>query len=185
MKANMESIERAAAQKYKEQDAGGEWTLHESTGYYYNALHRWYYDTKSRMYYGGTPPAWTSAPSIPASALWNERAAPQDPLLAGLGVSKYPKGMKVGVIDHPLAGVGGYQMPTSGDFRIGEVVGGEGDASRGKGAHGVASGGVKKFTERGDKPLTKRQKEELEFQKKREAARRRVEKRTKQQFGLA
>jgi len=84
--------------------------------------------------------------------------------------------MKVGTIDHPLARVGGYQMPTDGAFGIGRI----GVAS------GVASGGVKKvFVKRDDgKPLTKRQQEELEFLKKREAAKRRVEKRTKAQFGM-
>ncbi len=176
-KAVMEQIERAAAAKHKEQDEGGEWEFKDTTGYYYNATHRFYYDAKSKMYYGGTPPDWTDKPNIPASALYRERMAQQeDPLLTGMGVSKYPKGMKVGKIDHPLARVGGYQMPTDGAFGIGRI----GVAS------GVASGGVKKvFVKRDDgKPLTKRQQEELEFLKKREAAKRRVEKRTKAQFGM-
>ncbi len=172
-KATMEQIERSAIAKYREQDEGGEWEFKDTTGYHYNATHRYYYDAKTKMYYGGTPPDWTDKPDIPPSALYRERSPGKDALLAGVGVSKYPKGMKVGQIDHPLAGVGGYQMPTDGEFGIGRV--------------GVASGGVKKkvFEKRDDgKPLTKRQQEELEFLKKREAAKRRVDKRTKAQFGM-
>ena len=172
-KATMEQIERSAIAKYREQDEGGEWEFKDTTGYHYNATHRYYYDAKTQMYYGGTPPDWTDKPDIPPSALYRERSPGKDTLLAGVGVSKYPKGMKVGQIDHPLAGVGGYQMPTDGEFGIGRV--------------GVASGGVKKkvFEKRDDgKPLTKRQQEELEFLKKREAAKRRVDKRTKAQFGM-
>ena len=173
-KATMDSIEQAAAAKYKDQDEGGEWEFQETAGYYYNAVHRFYYDAKSRMYYGGEPPVWTDKPNIPPAAMYKDRVPQQqDPLLVGMGVSKYPKGMKVGEVNHPLAGIGGYQMPKDGEFGIGRV--------------GVSSGGVKKkvFEKRDDgKPLTKRQQEELDFLKKREAARRRVEKRTKAQFGM-
>lgn len=151
-KAAMEAIEREAAEKYQESDRAretkGTWEFQESTGYYYNAVHRHYYDTASKMYYGGTPPAWTDSPDIPAVARFGGGGMGQvDPLLAGTGVSKYPKGMKVGDVSHPQAGIGKVE-----GFKV--------------------SGGVKKFVAIPGRTLTKRQQQEVEFQKKRDAARR-------------
>ena len=151
-KAAMEAIEREAAEKYQESDRAretkGTWEFQESTGYYYNAVHRHYYDTASKMYYGGTPPAWTDSPDIPAVARFGGGGMGQvDPLLAGTGVRKYPKGMKVGDVSHPQAGIGKVE-----GFKV--------------------SGGVKKFVAIPGRTLTKRQQQEVEFQKKRDAARR-------------
>ena len=36
--------------------------------YLYNAVHRYYLDTKTGMYYGGDPAAWTNKPKIPVEA---------------------------------------------------------------------------------------------------------------------
>eukprot|EP00775_Hariotina_reticulata_P005007 gene5007-5248_t len=56
--AAMDNIEQLAREQYeKDQQAAkaqaGNWVWNESSGYYYNALHRWYYDHKTGWYYGG------------------------------------------------------------------------------------------------------------------------------------
>ena len=48
----------------------------EGSGYHYNAVHRWYYDTASSMYYGGEPPTWTKVPDLPDDAKYEAMAAP-------------------------------------------------------------------------------------------------------------
>ena len=162
-RADMEAIERAAEKKFQEDDRPGSWEFQDSSGYFYNAAHRYYYDLKTQMYYGGTPPAWTDSPDLPAAALYRgtARTVQTDPLLAGMGVSKYPKGMKVGDVNHPQAGIG----------RV------EGFGAKG----GVQK---KRFEAIPGRTLTKRQQREVEFQKKRDAARKRVEKRDKDNFGF-
>ncbi len=47
----------------------------QGSGYHYNAVHRWYYDTASSMYYGGEPPTWTKVPDIPADAKYEAMTA--------------------------------------------------------------------------------------------------------------
>lgn len=87
------------------------------TGYHYNALHRWYYDTKSKTYYGGEPADWTQQPSsLPHAARFEVMHAP---LTAPRKPSAAPKvsGVTKAAKAHPLAGVGGYAMPSTG--RIG------------------------------------------------------------------
>ena len=42
----------------------------QGSGYHYNAVHRWYYDAASSMYYGGEPPTWTKVPDVPADATY-------------------------------------------------------------------------------------------------------------------
>lgn len=48
----------------------------EGSGYHYNAVHRWYYDTSTSMYYGGEPPTWTKVPDLPDDAKYEAMAAP-------------------------------------------------------------------------------------------------------------
>lgn len=48
----------------------------ESSSYHYNAVHRWYYDAASSMYYGGEPPTWTKVPDLPSDAKYEAMAAP-------------------------------------------------------------------------------------------------------------
>ena len=48
----------------------------EGSGYHYNAVHRWYYDAASSMYYGGEPPTWTKVPDLPDDAKYEAMAAP-------------------------------------------------------------------------------------------------------------
>ena len=48
----------------------------ESSGYHYNAVHRWYYDAESGMYYGGEPTTWTKVPDVPEEAKYETMAAP-------------------------------------------------------------------------------------------------------------
>ena len=50
----------------------------EGSGYHYNAVHRWYYDAASGMYYGGEPPEWTKVPDIPKDAKYETMAAPSN-----------------------------------------------------------------------------------------------------------
>lgn len=161
---------------------------HPGSGYYYNAAQRWYFDLKSRMYFGGEPPDWTADPPIPAAARYDPPApAPAAPAAprptAARGPQNVVPGSKI-VAAHPLAGVGGYQMPSVG--RIGGAKG-VGMAVGSGGGSGAAEAGKRKRGEGGGggggpaKPLSK---DEAEFLARREAARQRVEKRTMDTFGL-
>lgn len=47
----------------------------EGSGYHYNAVHRWYYDAASSMYYGGEPATWTKVPDIPEDAKYEAMTA--------------------------------------------------------------------------------------------------------------
>lgn len=105
-------------------------------GYYYNAVQRWYYDFKSKMYYGGDPLAWTADPSLPRDARYEVMSQPQQPgtnrpalgaAMPAAAASSRPAaaaavrpGMRA-TPAHPLAGLGGYQMPKDG--RIGGAKG--------------------------------------------------------------
>ena len=206
---------------------------HADTGYYYNAIQRWYYDLKSKMYYGGDPADWTNTPPIPKEALYGASRDPPSRIAPIAGSSgarpaaaasttggssvsvtatttaavgnriimtgRVPQTILPGqkaVAAHPLAGIGGYQMPEIG--RIGGAKGfGAGAGASGSG-DGVAGVGGKRSREEkkisGDggrdsgkggavpaKPLSK---EEAEFLARREAARQRVQKRSMQTFGL-
>lgn len=51
----------------------------EGSGYHYNAVHRWYYDTASSMYYGGEPATWTKVPDIPEDAKYEAMTASAAP----------------------------------------------------------------------------------------------------------
>ena len=48
----------------------------EGSEYLYNAVHQYYYDTASSMYYGGDPPTWTKVPGLPEEAKYESMNAP-------------------------------------------------------------------------------------------------------------
>ena len=190
-------IEREAAKAYENDQQNNEtrkssWKFHQESGYYYNSLYGWYYDVKSKMYYGGMPPNWTLTPNIPSAAHYGAVNPQVDPLLAATETesqparqvkSKYPSGMKVSKL-HPLAGIGGYQMPTQGSFGgLQSSVETEQEVPKKKVKSkdsGKATAGVKRKTDK-DSKITK---DEQEFLARREAARQRVQKRTMDAFGL-
>lgn len=159
--------------------------LHKESGYFYNAAIRWYYDEKSGMYYGGDPPDWTSSPPIPSSSLFGageSKAGKKESIESGVekkAFSKFPKGLKV-THSHPLAGIGGYQMPTTGSF--GGATGRVADSKQETKTLGKRKepGKSTKNSEK-DSKMSKQEKEALE---RREAARKRVQERTMQAFGL-
>uniref|UniRef100_A0A7S1GFX3 Matrin-type domain-containing protein n=1 Tax=Picochlorum oklahomense TaxID=249345 RepID=A0A7S1GFX3_9CHLO len=202
MKRAMDGIASAAKKAYEKDKSALEqqeevehgtrhWKFHQESGYYYNPLYGWYYDVKSKMYYGGSPPDWTRSPNIPSGEYYGAVHTQSDPLLAAteqekpaVGKSKYPQGMRV-TKAHPLADIGGYQMPTEG-----VIGGGRGVASSlATASTGLeqqdgrkkskAAGSKRKKDE--DSALSKK---EQEFLAKREAARKRVQKRTMEAFGL-
>ncbi len=120
---------------------------------------RWYYDPETQWYYGGEPtPQWTQAPPLPAGALFGRARHEGGPVpqgAAGAGAAAGGTGAAgsaaagsgggaagaggvfktqvvkrvVAVPKHPLAGLGGYQAPTSG--KVGGGMGaGEGRGER-------------------------------------------------------
>lgn len=95
--------------------------LGEDTGYHYNALHRWYYDTGSKMYYGGEPPEWTAAPSGLPHAARFEVMYPPLPVAAAPPPRTTTAAQQRQLSKHPLADVGGHAMPSIG--RIGAAKG--------------------------------------------------------------
>lgn len=105
--------------------------LNTESGYHYNALHRWYYDTKSKMYYGGEPPDWTQQPAdLPPSARFEAMHAPltaprQAPVVSQ---PKVPAGAAAKA--HPLAAVGGYAMPSAGRIGGAKSIGFVDDTSK-------------------------------------------------------
>lgn len=202
MKRALDGINSAARKAYEKDKSAQErqeeevehgtrhWKFHQESGYYYNPLYGWYYDVKSKMYYGGSPPDWTDSPNIPSAEYYGAVYTRQsDPLLAAteqtepaVRNSKYPQGMRV-TKAHPLADIGGYQMPTEG-----VIGGGRGVASslvtpstraQEKDGEKKAKAGSKR--KKDDSGLSKK---EREFLEKREAARKRVQKRTMEAFGL-
>jgi hypothetical protein len=218
--AALKSIEAAAGARFAEDRASaaaaasaalGSWEPQPSTGYYYNARHRWYYDKGSRQYYGGEPAAWTAAPPIPREARYESMraaalggggaeaggaapaaAAASRPAAAAAGGGAVLPGMQAAA-RHPQAGVGGYQMPLAG--RIGGAKGvgfAAPDGRRDAGASAAAAPTPgKRKREKGDKgggaaapPAEAVSKEEAEFRARREAARARVSARSAAAFGL-
>lgn len=106
----------------------GEWVLNQETGHHYNAQHQWYYDTGSKMYYGGEPPAWTASPTtLPHAAhfevmyppLTRPRPTPGQSPPTNAAASERGAGSRTAA--HPLSGLGGYAMPSVG--RIGGAKG--------------------------------------------------------------
>lgn len=205
MTRTMSAIEQAALKAYeqdkREQEHHGQfssshqkdWVLHKESGYYYNAKYGWYYDVSSQMYYGGSPPDWTHKPNIPSAAYYGAVNPQSDPLLdhvkgekSGAEVvverrkSKYPAGMKVRKA-HPLAGIGGYQMPSEGSFSAGYQKADETETLKKTSGQKIL-GEKRKSNARGGKDEMSIK--EKEFLAKREAARQRVQKRTMDQFGL-
>ncbi|DBA86891.1 hypothetical protein WJX79_010006 [Trebouxia sp. C0005] len=175
--------DRRAAQESLKQRLG-EWVKDQGSEYHYNAVHRWYYDTASSMYYGGEPPTWTKVPDIPADAKYEAMtaSAAAGPDASGASTSGRPAGApsaakrKPPNIQHPLAEIGGYKMPTTG--RIGGAKG-----------IGSSSGGVTK--RKGQPESAKASKsskavspEEAAALAAREAAKKRVQQRTLSTFGL-
>jgi WW domain-binding protein 4 len=190
-------IESAAAKAYENDQQNDEmrkssWKFHQESGYYYNSLYGWYYDVKSKIYYGGTPPDWTLTPNIPSAAHYGAVNPQVDPLLAATETesqpvrqmkSKYPSGMKISKV-HPLAGIGGYQMPSQGSFGgLQSSVEPEQEAPKKK-VKSKDSGRTTSGVKRKDDKDSKISKEEQEFMARREAARQRVQKRTMDAFGL-
>eukprot|EP00890_Picochlorum_soloecismus_P003232 jgi/Picsp_1/390/NSC_00388-R1_ww domain-binding protein len=187
---SLKSIEEAASRKYEEdrkalETSKGSWIFQKDSGYFYNAMIRWYYDEKSGMYYGGDPPDWTSSPPIPSSSLFGAGESKEvgreeaiETAVENKGFRKYPKGMKV-KHSHPLAGIGGYQMPTTGSF--GGATGIVADSKQETKTLGKRKGAGKTERSEKDAKMSKQEKEALE---RREAARKRVQERTMQAFGL-
>ncbi|RMZ52440.1 hypothetical protein APUTEX25_000019, partial [Auxenochlorella protothecoides] len=92
----MKAIEEEAAAQFARDRAEaaahraaslGEWVLNHETGQHYNAQHRWYYDSGSKMYYGGDPPDWTASPAtLPHAARFERKHA--DKLKAKKAIGK-------------------------------------------------------------------------------------------------
>ncbi|GMH39622.1 hypothetical protein BSKO_07520 [Bryopsis sp. KO-2023] len=203
LKANLKQIEAAAKKQYEADlksmgtpssfrfgasPAGdpGKWILDAASGYYYNELQRYYFDKASRWYYGGEPPDWTQNPPIPETARFDyEPSSNNEKKATGSGKSgsavKYDKkAVKVSIPHHPLAGIGGHQMPTTGKIGGQKRLGSEG-AGETKEASTDAKPKKKAKTSQ-DKKLSKEERDALA---KREAARARVQQRTMKTFGLA
>lgn len=203
MASTMGKIEAQAQRRFEEDQraeqehrrrALGTWELKMETGYHYNAVHRYYRDPTTGMYYGGDPPEWTSVPDIPNEARYEvmagtvppaapARAAPAAAAAApASSTGRGPAAPRTGLVaagsravaSHPLASVGGHQMPDVG--RIGGAKG-VGLVQQRKSAEDAA----KRKRDAGGKPVSK---EEEEARARREAARLRVEQRTMASFGL-
>lgn len=202
----MQRVEQEAKKRYaadlKEEEAAkkarlGEWVWNAEAGYFYNAVHRWYYDTKSGMYYGGDPIEWTDKPSLPREARYEvinkPQPAPGSAAAAAAaaarrrpaaGAQQYAVAGSRVVNKHPLSEVGGYQLHS-----IKGAVGGA------KGVGSMAGGGTKGAATAADADGKRKRdgavgggkelsKEEQEFLARREAARQRVQQRTSATFGL-
>ncbi|CAL8468419.1 g7959 [Coccomyxa elongata] len=186
----MSSIEAAAKKQYEKDLAAakavasshGEWVLDEGSGHYYNAAQRYYFSRETGMYYGGDPPAWTLQPEMPPEALFKAQPKAEPASTSGQAAKTTAakillKTMKAA---HPLAGIGGYQMPKTG--RIG------GSKGVGVAAAGTQAAGAKRKREE-DAAKAAKQKGLSEEERKalaaREAARARVQQRTMSNFGLA
>ena len=99
-KSNIKSIEAQAAEQYARDKADakahlasvhGSWEPDAGSGYMYNAVHRYYYDTASSMYYGGEPAVWTLEPMMPQAARYNSSAVEGgDRPKAAAGVLAWP-----------------------------------------------------------------------------------------------
>lgn len=195
LKKSMAKIEATAAAQYEADQAAaaaakaalGAWETDES-GYFYNAVQRYYYNKDNGMYYGGEPAAWTTTPAIPDGARFEHSAHAQKTAGGGAGggagpgpSSKAPGlGIQRKVIEkkaHPLAGIGGFSAPVAG------LPGAGRGASAGQGGSGSQAPAAGRGGGRGGaaKPLSK---EEAEALAKREAARQRVAQRSAAFFGM-
>ena len=212
MDRTIKGIEEAASKAYEKDRTEQEghasssenryqknWVFHEESGYYYNALYGWYYDVSSKMYYGGNPPEWTHTPNIPSAVYYGAVNPQSDPLLQAVthpdgkqaeevSKNKYPVGMKVRKV-HPLAGIGGYQMPLEGTFGAGHAphadsVEDDETKKKKKTSTKNTSVGTKRKSGGGKEKETAMSAKEREFLAKREAAQKRVQKRTMEAFGL-
>jgi WW domain-binding protein 4 len=188
----------------------GDWKWDAPSSYYYHARVRWYYDPKSKMYYGGEPsPDWTNTPGIPYQARFEvateklggqpigNNSAPglviSKSLVGGGGGSSTTAsaGVRIGgEIQplHPLAGVGGSQMPSAGRIGgakgVGSLTTSIGDESGRSTKEGIA---VKRKRDEEKEQLKKFKalpKEEQEAIAKRELAKKRVQQREAAFFGL-
>lgn len=207
----MANISKTAQQKYEQDKAEeeayhrkrlGNWVFQEDSGYLYNAQLGWYYDLETKMYYGGQPAGWTKDPQIPMEARHSTdpkrtvepkpaRPVPQPPSRDW----ESPSSLGVGgsTAKHPLAGIGGYQMPKEGRIGgakgIGHVDSYDTGPSKRKGDTGGSGQGggtvrPRKRTAEDQKAASGGNKEEAEFIARREAARQRVQARTMAAFGL-
>lgn len=180
------NIEAAARKQYEEdlkamESSCGKWVYQASTGYYYNEVYRWYYDLKTGWYYGGDPPDWAQDPQLPSAATFHNAPKEGGPAAGGSkkagdhGKKDIPEVLvkrQVAIPAHPLANVGGYQMPTVGRLGAAKGVGGGSNATAKRKRPVVASK---------TKEVDKEEQEELA---RREAARQRVQQRTASTFGL-
>ncbi|KAL4434242.1 hypothetical protein ABPG75_000683 [Micractinium tetrahymenae] len=214
----MKSVEAEAKKRYeadkKAEEAHrkatlGSWEWNQEAGYYYNAVHRWYYDKSTGMYYGGDPVQWTDSPSMPHEARYEVMNKPKPPPVpppaaaaaagGGGGGGAAPAAARQYAVagsrivnKHPLSEVGGYQL-----HQVQGAVGGAKGVglSAGRGSSAAAAGASeaagadpkrKRVGEDGkggkEKEMTK---EEREFLARREAARQRVQQRTAATFGLS
>ena len=131
---------------------------------------RWYYDTKTKYYYGGDPIAWTQDPRLPSAARFGvapHRGGPvpaeagtssgaaaagsrgaaaaarsgaggasssgRDSAAAAAGVVQV-KQRAVQVVQHPLAQIGGHQMPVAGKIGGAKGIGAAEDHAKVRGA---------------------------------------------------
>lgn len=180
----------------------GEWTWDPEADLYYNATLRWYYDLKSKMYYGGEPnPEWTDSPPIPLGARYDyvptclgSAPASTAPMTKAHNSVLAPRSVSIGSAiqgsAHPMSAVGGYQMPTTGRIGgakgVGPNVSGTSSAARGTKQLDKESRKRKKREEKEKleqfKALPKQEQEAIAG---REMARKRVEERTAATFGLS
>lgn len=102
-KSNIKSIEAQAAEQYARDkvDAkahltavNGSWERDAGSGYLYNAVQRYYYDTATGIYYGGEPAVWTQEPKMPLAARHASSAAEDgDELKAAAGAPPWPSSL--------------------------------------------------------------------------------------------
>lgn len=209
VESSMSKIESAAERQFAKDKAAeeahiaatlGSWALDPGTGYLYNALHRYYFDIKTGMYYGGDPVAWTTEPNMPKEGRYQSsasapsaRSGPGGTAASGVakgrnggGASTAGRRINIARVDassHPLGGLGGYSMPSTGTIGGARGVGGAASAA----AAATTAGAVKRKREElmEKLPPKKMTQEEEDANAKRDAAKERVQKRTMKSFGLA
>lgn len=164
----------------------GSWAVDPGTGYLYNALHRYYFDIKTGMYYGGDPIAWTIEPNIPKAALYQSPSPKPEGRIDGKATTQGVRRVNIARVDassHPLGGLGGYSMPSTGTIGGARGVGGAATAA----AAATTAASVKRKREELLKklPPKKMTQAEQEANSQREAAKLRVQNRTMKSFGLA
>jgi WW domain-binding protein 4 len=128
---------------------------------------RWYYDPKTKYYYGGDPIAWTQNPRLPSAAKFGVAPHRGGPVpaaaeggssggAAGSGAAAVGSGAGVAstsgrdsaaaagvvqvkqravqVVQHPLAQIGGHQMPVAGKIGGAKGIGSADDHAKVSGA---------------------------------------------------